>query len=120
VFENEMLSRIFRPMREEVSEEWRKLCKKMLHNKYSSCNVIGVIKSRHQYGLDMHHIGKIRIAHKILFRKSEENNFYGKSKHRREIILKKAPKGILYQSANKSGNEIHDEIHHHHWQNGPL
>jgi hypothetical protein len=53
VFENKMLRRIFGPTTEEASEEWRKLCKKEIHNKYSSFNVIGVIKSRRQYGQDM-------------------------------------------------------------------
>jgi hypothetical protein len=53
VFKNKMLRRIFGPTTEEASEERRKLCKKELHNKYSSFNVIGVIKSKQQCGQDM-------------------------------------------------------------------
>jgi hypothetical protein len=36
-----VLRRIFRPKRDEVKEEWRKLC-----NLYSSPNIVWVIKSR--------------------------------------------------------------------------
>jgi hypothetical protein len=42
VFENRVLSRIFRPKRDGVAGEWRKLH----NNLYSSPNIITIIKSR--------------------------------------------------------------------------
>jgi hypothetical protein len=38
--------RIFGPKREEITGRWRKLLHEVLHNLYSSSNIIGVIKSR--------------------------------------------------------------------------
>jgi hypothetical protein len=46
VFENGVLRRIFGPKRDEVTGEWRKLHIGVLHNLYSSPDVIGQIKSR--------------------------------------------------------------------------
>jgi hypothetical protein len=40
------LLRIFRPKRDEVTGDWRKLHKEELHNLYSSPNIIRLIKSR--------------------------------------------------------------------------
>jgi hypothetical protein len=40
VFENRVLSRIFGPKRDEVTEEWRKIHNEELHNLYSSPNTI--------------------------------------------------------------------------------
>jgi hypothetical protein len=46
VFENKVLRRIFGPMRDEVTGEWRKLHNWELHNLYSSPDIIRQIKSR--------------------------------------------------------------------------
>jgi hypothetical protein len=48
VFANRKLSIIFRPKRDEVMEDgdWRKLHNEVLHNLYSSPNIIRMIKSR--------------------------------------------------------------------------
>jgi hypothetical protein len=46
VFENRVLRRIFRPKRDEVTGEWRKLYSEELHILYSSPNIIRQIKSR--------------------------------------------------------------------------
>jgi len=46
VFENIVLRRIFRPKRDEVTGEWRKLHNEELNNLYSSPNTVGVITSR--------------------------------------------------------------------------
>jgi len=46
VFENRLLRRIFRPERDEVTGEWRKLYSEELNNLYSSPNIIRVIISR--------------------------------------------------------------------------
>jgi hypothetical protein len=46
VFENRVLRRIFDPKRDEVTGDWRKLHNEVLHNLYSSPNIIRMIKSR--------------------------------------------------------------------------
>jgi hypothetical protein len=45
VYENRVLRRIFRPKRDEVTGEWRKLHNKELHDLYSSPSIIIIIKS---------------------------------------------------------------------------
>jgi hypothetical protein len=45
VFENRVVIRIFRPKRDEVTGEWRKLVNEELHDLYSSPNIVRVIKS---------------------------------------------------------------------------
>jgi hypothetical protein len=46
VFENMVLRRIFRPRRDEVTGEWRRLHNEDLNDMYSSPNIVRVIKSR--------------------------------------------------------------------------
>jgi hypothetical protein len=45
-FKNRVLRRIFRPKRDEVAEEWRKLHNEELRDLYSSQSIIRIIKSR--------------------------------------------------------------------------
>jgi hypothetical protein len=45
VFENRELWRIFRPKRDKVAGEWRKLKNEDLHDLYSSPSIIRIIKS---------------------------------------------------------------------------
>jgi hypothetical protein len=45
-FDNRVLRRIFRPKRDEVMGEWRKLHNKELNDLYSSPSIIRMIKSR--------------------------------------------------------------------------
>ena len=44
VFENMVLRRIFRPRRDEVTGEWRRLHNEELNDLYSSPNIVRVIK----------------------------------------------------------------------------
>jgi hypothetical protein len=46
VFENRVLRKIFRPKRNEVTGEWRKLHNEELHDLYYSPSIIRIIKSR--------------------------------------------------------------------------
>jgi len=46
VFENMVLMRIFRPRRDEVTRELRRLHNEKLNNLYTSPNIVRVIKSR--------------------------------------------------------------------------
>jgi hypothetical protein len=46
VFDNRVLRRIFRPKRDEVTGEWRKLHNKELRDLYFSPSIIRIIKSR--------------------------------------------------------------------------
>jgi hypothetical protein len=42
MFENKVLRRIFRPNRDEITVEWRKLQNEMLHDLYLSPNTVQV------------------------------------------------------------------------------
>jgi hypothetical protein len=46
VFENTVLRIIFKPKKDEVTGEWRKLHSEELHNLYSFANIISQIRSR--------------------------------------------------------------------------
>ena len=46
LFENRVLRRIFRPKRDKITGEWRKLHNEELNDLYSSPNIVQVIKSR--------------------------------------------------------------------------
>jgi hypothetical protein len=46
MFQNRVRRKIFRPKRDEVTGECRRLHTEELHDLYSSPNIIGVIKSR--------------------------------------------------------------------------
>ena len=53
VFENKVLRRIFGPVREEVTGEWRRLHNEEINYLYCSPNIVRVIKWRRIDGLGM-------------------------------------------------------------------
>jgi hypothetical protein len=72
LFKNRIIRRIFRPKRDEVTGEWRKLHSKELHNLYSSPYIILQIKSRRMRRAGhVERIGEERKIYKVFVRKPE-------------------------------------------------
>jgi hypothetical protein len=70
VFENRVLRRIFGPMRDEVTREWRKLHNEELNDMYSSYNIFRVIKSiRTRWARHVARMGKRKGAYRMLVEK---------------------------------------------------
>jgi hypothetical protein len=77
------LRRIFRPKREEVRGEWRKLHDEELHASYSSPTIVQVIKSRRMRWLgDVAQMGEGRGMYRVLVRKPEGKRPLGRHKCR--------------------------------------
>ena len=67
-----VLRRIFGPMRDEVTGEWRRLHNEELNDLYSSPNIVPVIKSRRmRWAGYVAHMGDERGAHRVLVGKPE-------------------------------------------------
>jgi hypothetical protein len=79
VFENRVLTRIFRTKREEVVGRWRRLHKEELLILYVTANIIRMIKSKRMTRVE--HVacmGKMRNAYKILVTKHEGKRPHGR------------------------------------------
>jgi hypothetical protein len=83
VFDNRVLRRIFRPKRDEVTGEWRRLRNEELHALYSILNIIRAIKSRRlRYAGRVADKGERRGAHRVLVGKLEGRRLLGRSRRR--------------------------------------
>jgi hypothetical protein len=75
VFDNRVLRRVFGSKRKEVVGGWRRLHNEMLHNLYTSPNIIRLITSRKIRGAShIAHMVEMRNAYKISVGKRKGRN----------------------------------------------
>ena len=78
-----MLRRVFGPMRDEVTGEWRKLHKEELRDLHSLPNIVRVVKSRRmRWAGHVARVGEGRGVHRVLVGKPEGKRPLGRPRHR--------------------------------------
>jgi len=83
LFENMVLRRIFKPRRDEVTGEWRRLHKEELNDLYSSPNIVWVIKSRGmRWAGHVARMGEERGVYRVLVGKLEGRRPLGRPRRR--------------------------------------
>ena len=88
VFEKSVLRRIYRPKRDEVSGEWRKLHNEELNDLYCSPNIVQVTKSRMRWAGHVARMGERRSVYRVSVGKSEGKAPLGKPRRRWEYNIK--------------------------------
>jgi len=88
VLENKVLRRIFRPKRDEMTEEWRKLHSDELNDLYSSPNIVQLIKSRMRWVGHVAHMGKGRGMYRVSVGKPEGKRTLGRPRRRWDENIK--------------------------------
>jgi hypothetical protein len=88
VFENRVSRRIFRPRREEVTGEWRKLHNEELNYLYSSVNIVRVFKSRMRWAEHVASLGERRGVNRVLVGKLKGKRPLGRPRHRWQDNIK--------------------------------
>jgi hypothetical protein len=71
VFENRVLRRIFRPERDEVTREWRKLHSEELNSLYCSPNITQIKSRRMRWAGHVARMGEERKVNRVLVEKPE-------------------------------------------------
>ena len=72
MFENKVLRRVFGPMRDKVTGEWKKLHNEELRDLYSLPNIVWVVKSRRMRWMGhVARMGEGRGVHRVLVGKPE-------------------------------------------------
>jgi len=83
------LRRIFRPKRNEVTKQCRKIHNQDLHDLYSSPNIVRVVKSRRmRWAGHVVRVGKRRDVYRVLVGKPEGKRPLGRPRPRREDNIK--------------------------------
>jgi len=81
--------KIFRPKRDEVTGEWRKLHNEELYDLYCSPNIIQLIRSRRmRWAGHVALIGEKRSVYRVFVGKTEGKRQLGRPKHRWENNIK--------------------------------
>ena len=84
-----MLSRVFGPKTDEITEEWRKLHNEELSDLYSLPNIVGVVKSRRmRWAGHVARMGEGRGEYRVLVGKPEGKRPLGRPRHRWEDNIK--------------------------------
>jgi hypothetical protein len=83
VFDKRILIKMFRPKRDKVTEEWRKLYSEECHNLYSSTSIIRQIKSRRmKWAGHVARMGEESKAYRVLVGKPEGKRQFGRPRRR--------------------------------------
>jgi len=83
VFEKKALRRIFGPMRDEVTGEWRKAHNEELNDLFSSPNIVQVVKSRRmRWAVNVACIAESRGVYRFLVGKPEGKMPFGRLRRR--------------------------------------
>jgi hypothetical protein len=89
VFENRVLRRIFGPMRDEVTREWRILHNEELNDLYCSPNIVRVIKSRRmRWAGRVARMGDMSGAYRVLVGRPDGKRALGRRRSRWEDDIK--------------------------------
>ena len=83
MFEKRVLRRAFRPKRDEVTGEWRKLRNEELRDLYFLPNIVRVVKSRRmRWAVHVARMGQGRGVYGVLVGKPEGKRPLGRPGHR--------------------------------------